>query len=63
MIKTQRWETTSTPPDTEEDRFFEDFDKSPWIFLEDYLFHNKDKKWPILRYNDPNFKVGEEGEK
>ena len=49
MIKMQRWETTSTPPsDTEDDPL-------------DYT--NYEPCWPDLRYDDPDFKVGEEGEK
>ena len=45
----QRWETTSTPPpDTEDDPL-------------DYT--NYEPCWPDLRYDDPDFKVGEESEK
>ena len=48
MIKMQRWETTSTPPDSEDDPL-------------DYT--NYDPCWPDLRYDDPDFKVGEDSEK
>ena len=49
MIKMQRWETTSTPPpNTEDDPL-------------DYT--NYEPCWPDLRYDDPDFKVGEDSEK
>ena len=54
-----RWEPESTPlnPEDQDDPYdYTDFDKSGWI-------DNKNDKWAILRYDDPDFKVGEDNPK